>query len=44
MWNGKICNVFPAGTGSMWNDLPYAVFDTGTLYGFKGAVNRLLRS
>ena len=26
----------------MWNDLPYTVFDTGTLYGFKGAVNRWL--
>ena len=24
----------------MWNDLPYTVFDTGTLDGFKGAVNR----
>ena len=24
----------------MWNDLPFAVFDTGTLDGFKGAVNR----
>ena len=23
----------------MWNDLPYTVFDTGTLDGFKGAVN-----
>ena len=26
----------------MWNDLPYAVFDTGTLDGFKRAVNRWL--
>ena len=26
----------------MWNDLPYAVFDTETLDGFKGAVNCLL--
>ena len=26
----------------MWNDLPYTVFDTGTLDGFKGAVNRRL--
>ena len=26
----------------MWNDLPYTVFDTGTLDGFKGAVNRWL--
>ena len=26
----------------MWNDLPYIVFDTGTMYGFKGAVNRWL--
>ena len=24
----------------MWNDLPYTVFDTGTLDGFKGTVNR----
>ena len=24
----------------LWNDLPYTVFDTGTLDGFKGAVNR----
>ena len=24
----------------MWNDLPYTVFDTGTLDGFKGGVNR----
>ena len=24
----------------MWNHLPYTVFDTGTLDGFKGAVNR----
>ena len=24
----------------MWNDLPYTVFDTGTLDRFKGAVNR----
>ena len=23
----------------VWNDLPYAVFDTGTLDGFNGAVN-----
>ena len=23
----------------MWNDFPYTVFDTGTLHGFKGAVN-----
>ena len=23
----------------MWNDLPYTVFDTGALDGFKGAVN-----
>ena len=27
----------------MWNDLPYTVFDTGTLDRFKGAVNRLLQ-
>ena len=26
----------------MRNDLPYTVFDTGTLDGFKGAVNRWL--
>ena len=26
----------------MWNDLQYTVFDTGTLDGFKGAVNRWL--
>ena len=26
----------------MWNDLPYTVFDTGMLNGFKGAVNRWL--
>ena len=26
----------------MWNVLPYTVFDTGTLDGFKGAVNRWL--
>ena len=26
----------------LWNDLPYTVFDTGTLDGFKGAVNRWL--
>ena len=26
----------------IWNDLPYAVFDTGTLEGFKAAVNRWL--
>ena len=26
----------------VWNDLPYTVFDTGTLDGFKGAVNRWL--
>ena len=26
----------------MWNDLPYTVFDTGTLDGFKGVVNRCL--
>ena len=25
-----------------WNDLPYTAFDTGTLDGFKGAVNRWL--
>ena len=31
----------PAQVG-LWNDLPYTVFDTGTLYGFKGAVNRWL--
>ena len=24
----------------MWNDIPYTVFDTATLDGFKGAVNR----
>ena len=24
----------------LWNDLPYTVFDTGTLDGFKGAVYR----
>ena len=24
----------------MWNDLPYTVFDTGTLDGFSDAVNR----
>ena len=28
----------------VWNDLPYSVFDTGTLDGFKGAVNRWLLS
>ena len=26
----------------VWNDLPYTVFGTGTLNGFKGAVNRWL--
>ena len=26
----------------MWNDLPSSVFDSGTLNGFKGAVNRSL--
>ena len=26
----------------IWNDLPYTVFDTGMLEGFKGAVNRRL--
>ena len=26
----------------MWNDLPFTVFDTGTLDGFKGAVKRWL--
>ena len=26
----------------MWNDLPYTVFDTGTLDGFEGAVSRWL--
>ena len=26
----------------VWNDLPYTVFHTGTLDGFKGAVNRWL--
>ena len=26
----------------VWNDLPYTVFDTGTLDGFQGAVNRCL--
>ena len=26
----------------MWNELPYTVFDTGTLDGFNGAVNRWL--
>ena len=26
----------------MWNDLPYSVFDTGTLDEFKGSVNRWL--
>ena len=26
----------------VWNDLPYTVFDAGTLDGFKGAVNRWL--
>ena len=26
----------------VWNDLPYTVFDSGTLDGFKGAVNRWL--
>ena len=26
----------------VWNDLPYAEFDTGTLDGFKGVVNRWL--
>ena len=26
----------------LWIDLPYIVFDTGTLDGFKGAVNRWL--
>ena len=25
-----------------WNDLPYTLFDTGTLDGYKGAVNRWL--
>ena len=27
----------------MWNDLPFTVFKTGTLDGFKGAVNRIPR-
>ena len=31
----------PAATG-LRNDLPYTVFDTGTIDGFKGAVNRWL--
>ena len=26
----------------LWDDLPYTVFDTGILDGFKGAVNRWL--
>ena len=26
----------------MWNDLPYTVFDTGTLDGFNGAINHWL--
>ena len=26
----------------MWNDLPYTVFDTGTLFGFNGSVSRCL--
>ena len=26
----------------MWNELPSSVFDSGTLNGFKGAVNRCL--
>ena len=26
----------------VWNDIPYTVFDTGTLNGFKGAVNSWL--
>ena len=26
----------------MWNDLPFSVFDTGKLVGFKGAVKRWL--
>ena len=28
----------------MWNDLPYTMFDTGTLDGFNGVVNRWLLS
>ena len=28
----------------VWNDLPYTVFDTGTLDGFKGAVKRWMLS
>ena len=32
----------PAQVFRMWNGLPYTVFDTGTLDGFKGAVNRWL--
>ena len=42
MKNVPICKVFPAGTDSCVDDLPYTVFDTGPLDGFKGAVNRWL--
>ena len=35
-----ICEVFPGVSGSMWNDLPYTVLDTGTLDSSKGAANR----
>ena len=33
---------FPTSQVRMWNDIPYTVFGTGTLDGFKDAVNRWL--
>ena len=40
--SSKFARSFLPAQVRMWNDLPYIVFDTGTLYGFKGVVNRWL--
>ena len=38
----EVSRCFPPAQTRVWNDLPYTVFNTGTLDGFKGAVNRWL--
>ena len=35
----QFARCFLSAQASLWNDLPFIVFDTGTLDGFKGAVN-----
>ena len=39
VWRIKVLNVLICKVVRMWNDLPYTEFQTGTLDGFKGAVN-----